>query len=104
MSPVGAIFVPFPLKTGTNVLHPLPLSIVERVKRRLSDHWGTGAHDNYPLVRACMPRDLFVLFYSRFFHMAPTIGKLNKDDPDHDTKHNIRYIPPSPWANSTNSA
>ena len=31
MSPVGAIFVPFPLKTGTNLLHPLPLSIVERV-------------------------------------------------------------------------
>ena len=33
MSPVGAIFVPFPLKTGTNLLHPLPLSIVERVFR-----------------------------------------------------------------------
>ena len=31
MSPVGAIFVPFPLKTGTNLLHPLPPSIVERV-------------------------------------------------------------------------
>ena len=54
-------------------------------KRRLSDHWGAGAHDNYPFVRARMPRNLFVLFYSRFFHMAPTIGKLNKDDPDHDT-------------------
>ena len=25
MSPVGAIFVPSPLKTGTNLLHPLPL-------------------------------------------------------------------------------
>ena len=24
MSPVGAIFVPFPPKTGTNMLHPLP--------------------------------------------------------------------------------
>ena len=24
MSPVGAILVPFPLKTGTNLLHPLP--------------------------------------------------------------------------------
>ena len=31
MSPVGAIFVPFPLKTGTKLLHPLPPSIVERV-------------------------------------------------------------------------
>ena len=32
MSPVEAIFVPFPPKTGTNLLHPLPLSIVERVQ------------------------------------------------------------------------
>ena len=24
MSPVGATFVPFPTKTGTNLLHPLP--------------------------------------------------------------------------------
>ena len=32
MSPVGAISMPFPLKTGTNVLHPRPPPpIVERV-------------------------------------------------------------------------
>ena len=31
MYPVGAIFVPFPLKTGTHLLHPLPPSIVERI-------------------------------------------------------------------------
>ena len=31
MSPVEAIFVPFPPKTGTNLLHPLPPPIVERV-------------------------------------------------------------------------
>ena len=32
MSPVGDIFVPFPPKTGTNLLHPRPsLPIVERV-------------------------------------------------------------------------
>ena len=31
MSPVGAIFVPFPFKTGKKLLHPLPPSIVERV-------------------------------------------------------------------------
>ena len=33
MYPVGAIFVPFPLKTGTHLLHPLPPSIVERICR-----------------------------------------------------------------------
>ncbi|CAB1112373.1 unnamed protein product [Ectocarpus sp. CCAP 1310/34] len=27
-------------------------------KPRIIDHWAVGAHDNYPLVRACMPRDL----------------------------------------------
>ena len=31
VSPVGAIFVPFPPKTGTNMLHPRPPSIVELV-------------------------------------------------------------------------
>ena len=31
MSPVRAIFVPFPPKTGTNMLHPRPPAIVELV-------------------------------------------------------------------------
>ena len=31
MFPVGAIFVPFPPKTGTNMLHPRPPAIVELV-------------------------------------------------------------------------
>ena len=31
MSPVGAVFVPFPPKTRTNLLHPRPPPIVERV-------------------------------------------------------------------------
>ena len=61
-------------------------------KSRLSEHWGTGPHDDYPLVRSCMPRDLFMLFYSRFFHMAPTITPLHKDDPDYDSKHHCRYL------------
>ena len=34
MFPVGAIFVPFPTKTGTNLLHPLP-PIVELVFRMI---------------------------------------------------------------------
>ena len=51
-------------------------------KRRLADHWGTEVHDDYILVWSCMPPDLFMLFYSRFFHMAPTTTPLSKDDPD----------------------
>ena len=34
MSPVGAIFVPFPPKTGKNMLHPRPLPIVQRMRNR----------------------------------------------------------------------
>ena len=60
-------------------------------KRRLADHWGKGFHDDYILVRSSMPRDLFMLFYSRFFHMAPTTTPLSKDDPDYDSKHHCRY-------------
>lgn len=59
-------------------------------KRRLGDHWGIGFHDDYIHVRSCMPRDLFMLFYSRFFHMAPTTTPLSKDDPDYDSKHHCR--------------
>ncbi|CAB1112026.1 unnamed protein product [Ectocarpus sp. CCAP 1310/34] len=62
-------------------------------KPRIIDYWGVEAHDNYPLVRACMPRDLFILFYGRFFHLAPPTGKLNKDDPQYDSKHHIRCAP-----------
>lgn len=43
-------------------------------KRRLADHWGTTAHDDYPLVRLCMPHDLFMLFYARFDHVLKMLG------------------------------
>ena len=47
MSPVGAIFMPFPSKTGTNMLHPRPPPIGELVKRftgiRLVDQTGANA-------------------------------------------------------------
>ena len=38
MSPVVAIFVPFPPKRGTNMLHPPPLPIVELVHRRMTSY------------------------------------------------------------------
>lgn len=31
-------------------------------KRRMRTHSGTSGHDSHPLVRSCMPRDLFLLF------------------------------------------
>lgn len=61
-------------------------------RRRITDHWGTGEFDDSPVIRACMPRDLFLLFYSRFFHLAPTIGHVSKDNPEYDSKHHIRYV------------
>ena len=59
-------------------------------KRRMTDHWGVSLHDNYPLVRSCMPRDLFLLFYSRFLHMA-SAAPVGQDHPNYDSKHHIRY-------------
>ena len=35
MSPVGAIFVLFPPKTGTKLLRPRPPAIVEQVRRHI---------------------------------------------------------------------
>ncbi|CAN0417718.1 unnamed protein product [Pylaiella littoralis] len=37
-----------------------------------------------------MPRDLFLLFYSRFFHMAAPTGKVDKKDSEYDAKHHVR--------------
>ena len=45
MSPVGAIFVPFPPKTGTNMLHPLPQSPNLSNGNKIYDH-----HDGILLV------------------------------------------------------
>lgn len=60
--------------------------------RRLSDHWALGPMDDYPLVRNCMPCDLFMLFYSRFFQTPPpTALELPKHHPDYnDPKNHIR--------------
>ena len=44
MSPVGAIFMPFPTKTGTNLLHPLPSPIVELVYGMVQESAPKGRH------------------------------------------------------------
>lgn len=58
-------------------------------------HWSTSEHDNYPLVRKCMPRDKFELRYSRFIHCsdANAPSRLLDDgteNPDYDSKWHIR--------------
>lgn len=58
--------------------------------RRMVDHWGTSEWDNFALVRKCMPRDFFLLFYSRFLHFA-SATPVSKDDEGYDSKHHIRY-------------
>ena len=47
MSPVAAVFVPSPLKTGTKLLHPLLPSIVERVSSGYL-HRGKGEYGRVP--------------------------------------------------------
>ena len=49
MSPVGAIFMPFPPKAGKNMLHPLPRPIVELVTGVLEScsHDGNFDHPNF---------------------------------------------------------
>lgn len=45
---------------------------------RITHRWGTAPDLDFVWVRECMPRDLFLLFYSRFFHMAPPTGQVDK--------------------------
>lgn len=39
---------------------------------RMKDHWSTKPFFDFLLVRQCMPRDLFMLIYCRFLHLAPS--------------------------------
>ena len=52
-------------------------------KQRLADHWGLGPFDNYLLIRACMPYDLFMLFYesSTFLQVDPAINRIDRNHP-----------------------
>lgn len=68
--------------------------------RRQTDQWGTSPDLDFVWVRQCMPRDFFLLFYSRFFHMAPPIGEVDKNDPSDDAKHHCRYSGCSPFLSS----
>ena len=52
--PGRGYFVPFPLKTGTNLLHPLPLSIVERV----------GSSTSLAAILYCFTVGTFILHVS----------------------------------------
>lgn len=66
-------------------------------KYRMRNHWGEGPHDNYPLVRACMQRDLFELLYCRFLHCSdpnapPRLLPDGQENPDYDSKWHIRCL------------
>ena len=52
MSPVGAIFVPFPPKTGTNMLHPRPL---QSLNWSLTPLGSCTSHEVLALVRPVVP-------------------------------------------------
>lgn len=66
-------------------------------KFRMRNHWGEGPHDNYPLVRQCMQRDLFELLYCRFLHWSDPNAPPRKlpdgeDNPAFDSKWHIRCV------------
>lgn len=66
-------------------------------KSRMRKHWSTSEHDNYPLVRRCMQRDLFELLYCRFIHCSdpnapPRLLPDGEDNPAYDSKWHIRCV------------
>ena len=65
MSPIGAIFEPFPLKTGTKLLHRLPPSIVERVFVRQGDiivsHVPSDYYQHADVLTKVLAFDLFAI-------------------------------------------
>lgn len=66
-------------------------------KVRMRKHWSRSPHDDYPLVRQCMPRDLFELLYCRFLHCSdPNAPERllpdGEENPDYDSKWHIRCL------------
>ncbi|CAB1116288.1 unnamed protein product [Ectocarpus sp. CCAP 1310/34] len=59
------------------------------------DHLSCHSFHDYKLVRACLPRDTFLLIYGRFFHMASSGAPERLQDgttePCWDSLHDIRY-------------
>ncbi|CAB1116417.1 unnamed protein product [Ectocarpus sp. CCAP 1310/34] len=46
----------------------------------LQDHWSYHSFHDCKLVRACLPRDMFLLTYGRFFHMASSAAPKRLQD------------------------
>lgn len=46
--------------------------------------WDLSPYHDFGLVRDCMQRDMFLLIYSRFFHMAPAPSPKRYKDGSHD--------------------
>ncbi|CAB1099645.1 unnamed protein product [Ectocarpus sp. CCAP 1310/34] len=59
------------------------------------DHWSCHSFHDYKLVRACLPRDMSLLIYGRFFHMASSGAPKRLQDgttePGWGSLHHIRY-------------
>ena len=65
MFPVGAIFVPFPPKTGTKMLHPRPPAIVELVFPCSANHdqdWQPYPVDPHSAYYICDDHILYMLY------------------------------------------
>lgn len=95
---LGRVTLPEPAFERKHIYGMLGITITMGLtkKTRMRKHWSRSLHDDYPLVRACMPRDLFELLYCRFIHCsdgnAPPrlLDEDNTPNPDFDSKWHIR--------------
>ncbi|CAN0440641.1 unnamed protein product, partial [Pylaiella littoralis] len=50
----------------------------------IANHWDVSDYHDFKLVRQSMTRDMFLLIYSRFFHMAPAPSPKRHPDGSYD--------------------
>lgn len=95
---LGRVTLPEPAFERKHIYGMLGITITMGLtkKTRMRKHWSRSLHDDYPLVRECMSRDLFELLYCRFIHCsdgnAPPrlLDEDNTPNPDFDSKWHIR--------------
>ncbi|CAB1104017.1 unnamed protein product [Ectocarpus sp. CCAP 1310/34] len=97
---LGMVTLPEPAFERKHIYGMLGITITMGLtkKTRMRKHWSRSLHDDYPLVRECMSRDLFELLYCRFIHCsdgnAPPrwAGEDKTPNPEFDSKWHIREL------------
>ncbi|CAB1112216.1 unnamed protein product [Ectocarpus sp. CCAP 1310/34] len=97
---LGMVTLPEPAFERKHIYGMLGITITMGLtkKTHMRKHWSRSLHDDYPLVRECMSRDLFELLYCRFIHCsdgnAPPrwAGEDKTPNPEFDSKWHIREL------------